>query len=115
MQHYGGRSNYDDLRKEGRYVCNRRRDVQAGGKAEDKAMSKEEQRWNQNIFPHPYHDFLTVVTGIVEIESLIRFLYSPLQENGIHLSLAAPKFSLKLCPSRMVGQGIRENKQSKNN
>ena len=40
MQHYGGRSNYDDLGKEGRYVCNRRRDLQAGGKAEDKAISK---------------------------------------------------------------------------
>jgi hypothetical protein len=77
-------------------------------------MSKQERRWNQNIFPS-LHGFLTVVTGVVEIESLIRFLCSPLQENDLHLSLAAPRFSLKHCPSRMVGQGIQENEQSRDN
>ena len=39
-------------------------------------------------FLNPYHDFLTVVPGVMEIESLIRFLYSHAQADGIHSSLA---------------------------
>lgn len=84
-------SNSDDLRKTVETcvtesaILNRveKREIQLRAR-----KNKEKQRWSQNIFLNPYNDFLRVVTGVIEIESLIMFLYSPLQANGIRPSLA---------------------------